>query len=101
MRKLRISAAVEHDLDQSWLYIATNSASLERANRFVELLAKRLLVLATAPRAGTVRDEIEAGVRALPIGDYIVYYREAKKHIIVSRIIHGSREQGTAYTSGQ
>jgi plasmid stabilization system protein ParE len=36
-------------------------------------------------------------VRGLPVGEYIVYYRENNRRIIISRIIHGSRDQDAAY----
>jgi len=72
---------------------ATNSGSLERANKLVDATTRRLLILAHSPKAGMVRAEIDLDLRGLPVGAYIVYYREDKRWIIISRIIHGSREQ--------
>jgi plasmid stabilization system protein ParE len=37
-------------------------------------------------------------LRGLPVGDYIVYYRENESWVIISRIIHGSREQEAAFS---
>ena len=44
-----------------------------------------------------MRADIDVAVRGLLVGDYIVYYRETKKHVIIARVIHGSRDQEAAY----
>ena len=97
MKGLRVSATAERDLDDIWHYIATNSGSVERANKFVDTITQRLSILARSPKAGTLRAEIDLELRGMPIGDYIVYYRERKRCVIISRIIHGGREQEAAY----
>jgi len=97
VKSLRVSAAAERDLDDIWHYVATNSGSLERANKFVDAITQRLSILTHSPKVGTVRDELDLNLRGLPVGDYIVYYRESKRCVIISRIIHGSRDQEAAY----
>jgi toxin ParE1/3/4 len=97
VKSLRVSAAAERDLDEIWHYVATNSGSVERANKFVDAITERVSVLAHSPKVGTVRPEIDLGVRVLPVGDYIVYYCENKRWVTISRIIHGSRDQDAAY----
>lgn len=97
MKGLRVSAAAERDLDDIWHYDAANSGSVERANKFVDAITQRLSILAHLPKAGTVRVEVDPDFRGLPFGDYIVYYREDESWVILSRIIHGSREQEAAY----
>lgn len=101
MKGLRVSVAAERDLDDIWHYVATNSGSLERANKFVDAITQRLSVLEHSPKAGTIRTEIDPDLRGLPVGDYIVYYRENKRWVIIARIIHGNRDQGAAYSSDQ
>lgn len=97
MKGLRVSAAAESDLDDIWYYVAVNSGSLERANKFVDTITQRLSILTHTPKARTVRADIDVDVRGLLVGDYIVYYRETKKHVIIARVIHGSRDQEAAY----
>jgi len=97
MKKLRFSEMAERDLDQIWNYIATQSGNADTAKRFVESLVSRLSILAREPQAGTARDGIDTGLRGLPIGRYVVYYRDGGALVLISRIIHGSREQATAY----
>jgi len=62
------------------MIVAINSGSIHRANKFVDAIVQRLSVLAHSPK-----------------GDYIVHYRQNKRWVIISRIIHGSRDQDTAY----
>lgn len=57
----------------------------------------RLSILAPEPQVGTARDGIDTGLRGLPIGRYVVHYRDEGALVLILRIIHGSREQGTAY----
>ena len=51
-------------------------------------------MLASMPEAGRLRPELEPGLRSFPVGDYIIYYRKAKRGgIQVSRIVHAKRNQ--------
>jgi len=42
------------------------------------------------------RDWMEPGLRGFPAGKYIVYYRQERGRVVVSRVIHGMRDQKTA-----
>jgi plasmid stabilization system protein ParE len=97
VKGLRVSADAERDLDDIWHYVATSSGSVERANKFVDAITQRLSILARSPKAGKLRAEIDLDLRGMLVGDYIVYYRGGKRCVIISRIIHGSREQEAAY----
>jgi len=59
--------------------LGEDTGSVERADKFVDAITQRLAVLAHTPKAGTVRAEIALGLRALPVEDCIVYYRENKR----------------------
>jgi toxin ParE1/3/4 len=97
MKKLRVSASTERDLDGIWHYVAINSRSMEIANRAVDAITGRMSLLARTPEAGARREEIEPGLRGFPAGDYIIYYRVSGAFVIIVRIIHGSRDQKSAY----
>lgn len=97
MKRIRVSALAEHDLDEIWYFIAKNAGSIEIANSVIESITGAFSLLANAPEAGRKRDEIEAGVRGFTVGNYIVYYRNAGPRLTVSRIIHGMRDQKSAY----
>ena len=52
-----ISSLAEADLDDIWYYIATQSGSVEAADRLIDSLTRRFLLLANHPYIGRARDE--------------------------------------------
>jgi toxin ParE1/3/4 len=79
------------------LYIA-QEGGLEAADRVIGAIVARFPVLAGMPDAGRERDEIGPGVRAFPVGKYVIYYRPAPRGgILISRVIHGTRDQLKAW----
>lgn len=60
---------------------------MEIANSVVESLTGCFSLFAHAPEAGTRRDDIELGLRGFPAGKYVV----------ISRVIHGMRDQTSMY----
>lgn len=98
MKRLRVSSLAERDLDRIWHYAATNSGSIEIADSLIDSITDIFRLLARTPQAGTKRDELGDGIRGFPAGRYIVYYQERGKHLEISRVIHGMREQKRAYS---
>ena len=49
------------------------------------------------PEAGTSRDEIEPGLRGFPVNNYIVYYREIGRYVVIARVIHWMCDQRAVY----
>ena len=52
----RLSSQAVEDLDSIWFYVATESGSIEAANRLIDSLTLRFLLLAQHPYMGRVRD---------------------------------------------
>ena len=96
MRRIRVSKDAERDLDQIWIHVATN-ASEETANRFIDRLTSPLPLLARNPRLGRSRDEIQPGLRSLPVDDYVVFYQVMLQGILILRILHGARDIDTVF----
>jgi plasmid stabilization system protein ParE len=44
------------------------------------------------PRAGKRRDDLAAGLRFYPVGNYLVFYVPRNDGIAVARILHGGRD---------
>ena len=63
----------------------------------VDSITEAFPLFARTPEAGTRRDDIDVGVRGFPVGNYIIYYRESGQSVVISRVIHGMRDQKTAY----
>lgn len=94
MRKLyRAARAAEKDLDDIWLHVARESSE-DTADKLVDEIIERFRLLAQFPLSGRSRDDIEYGIRSLPVGEFIIYYRaRLKAGVLISRIIHGARRQ--------
>jgi len=80
------------DLDEIWHYVATRSGSVEVADRLVDSITDRFLLLARHPNIGRSRDEdLRPGLRSLPVGDYVIIYRVKDEDVLILRVLHGSR----------
>ncbi|MBL8907399.1 MAG: type II toxin-antitoxin system RelE/ParE family toxin [Rhizobiales bacterium] len=90
MTKVVISPEARSDLDDVWLYIAADSPG--NADRFIDRFAGACRRLATAPGLGRSRTELGEGVRSLPVGRYLIFYRTGRNRIEILRFIHGARD---------
>jgi len=52
----RLAPEAEVDLDEIWLYTARESDSLEIADRLIDSIGERFLLLAQHPHVGRARD---------------------------------------------
>ena len=87
----RVASDAEADLDHIWDYVAGNS-SIETADQFVESLASKFLLLGAYPQLGRRRDDLRAGLRLFPVGDYLVLYRIDGEDVLVQRVVRASRD---------
>ncbi len=74
------------------LYIAQDDPT--RALSFVDEREDRCAALGNAPGIGTARPERGEGVRMLPHGRHLIFYRQAPPSVRVERIMHGARDIG-------
>ena len=72
------------------LYIAQDNP--KRALKFVDDLEGQCDALGAAPGIGTSRPNLGIGIRVLPHGRYLIFYRESNKCLRIERILHGSRD---------
>ena len=90
--KVSFSPGARDDLMEIAVYIAQDNPT--RALTFVDELEDRCIHLGTAPGIGTVRPELGRGIRMLPHGRYLIFYREAHGVLRIERIIHSARDTG-------
>ena len=90
MPRLLIKPEAESDLDEIWWHIAQDSP--HNADRFLERIQERCLALADFPQMGTSRDELKAGLRGHPVGNYLIFYFPLEDGVDIIRVIHGSRD---------
>jgi toxin ParE1/3/4 len=88
--RLQLSSSAQQDLTEIWLHIANDSP--ENADRFIDLLFNRALLLSEFPDSGRHRPELDPGLFSFPFRNYVFYYRMSDRGIVISRVLHGARE---------
>ncbi|MGH8291573.1 MAG: type II toxin-antitoxin system RelE/ParE family toxin [Steroidobacteraceae bacterium] len=62
--------------DEIWLYTARESDNAEIADRLIDSIGERFLLLAQHPHVGRARDaDLRPGLRSFPVGRHIILYR--------------------------
>lgn len=69
MKRIRLSDLARVDLDEIWFSIAIEN--LPAADRLVDKVQELLQKLLEFPEMGVERDDIHAGVRSFPCGNYL------------------------------
>ena len=91
----RLAPEAESDIDDIWLYVARESGSAEVADRLIDSITDRLLLLGDNPYLGRARDDLRPGLRSFPVGQYVVIYRvDGGGDVLVLHILRGSRDFG-------
>lgn len=75
------------------LYIARDNPT--RAMSFVDEVETRCLKLGRQPGLGTLRQEYGAGMRMLPHGRYLIFYREQAAAVRIERVMHSAQDIGS------
>jgi toxin ParE1/3/4 len=87
----RLSAEAERDLEDIAYAIARETGNIAVADRLVDSIANRFLLLANHPRIGRARDDLSRGARSFPVGSYLIVYTVDGDDVLILRIIHGRR----------
>ena len=91
MAPLRTRRA-DSDLDDIWYYVVSKSGSVRVADRLVDSITDRFVLLAGHPNLGRARDEdLRSGLRSFPVGEYVIIYRLHGEDVLILRVIPGSR----------
>ncbi len=91
MSRFRFTSAASEDLHEIIEYLA-GEGSPEVARRFVQGLSERCQSLADMPSIGRRREELSPGLRSVPEGSYVVFYRPADDGVQIVRVLHGARD---------
>lgn len=88
----RLAPEAAADLDDIWYYIAKESGSTAIADRLIDAVARRFLLLAEHSRPGRSRDELRPGLGSFGVARYVIIYRIDGPDVLVLRVLHGSRD---------
>jgi toxin ParE1/3/4 len=90
---LRVAPQAESDLDEIWYFLAIQSSNIEVADRVIDSITARFVLLARQPYIGRRRDEdLRPGVRSFVVGDYVIAYRVDGDNVRILRVLRGSRD---------
>lgn len=94
-RKLIISDQATEDLSDIWVYIANDNS--DAADRFIDYLYDKCLLITNEPEMGRKRDDVLVGLRSFPVKRYMIYYRIRNHCIEIIRILSGYRDIDTLF----
>jgi toxin ParE1/3/4 len=91
--RLTLAPQAEADLDEIWYYIATESSSASTADRFLDSITSRFLLLSGYPYMGrSCAQEFGLNIRTVPISEYLIFYTLQDDAVSILRIVHGRRD---------
>jgi toxin ParE1/3/4 len=90
MAKILYSEFARDDLKKVWLHISKQN--LTAADKFLDELYEKFLLLAKNPKIGRSHDEFIVHLRSFPHKKYVIFYFPTENGIEVYRILHGARD---------
>lgn len=88
----RVSPLANSELVDIWSFVATQS-STEAADRLIDTITNRFLLLSRFPEIGRNREEdLRPGLRSFSVGAYVIFYRVEGNDVLILHVIHGSRD---------
>ena len=90
--KVDFSPVAQEDLIDIAVYIAQDNSV--RALSFIDELETTCLGIGRTPGIGTARPELGEGIRMLPHGRYLIFYRGKEGRLRIERVMHGARDIG-------
>jgi toxin ParE1/3/4 len=90
MHPITLSPAAYSDAAEIWAYVAENNEAA--ANRLLVKFEDTFKSLAKYPRLGKAVDIVYPGLRFLPEGNYLIFYRLREERLEIVRILHGARD---------
>lgn len=87
----RLAPEAKLDLADLWSYVAAER-TIETADRLVDSISARFVLLSRHPHVGRQRDDLRSGVRSFSVGNYLVLYRIDGDDVLIQRVVRGSRD---------
>ena len=90
MSSFSIAPLAQADIDEIWDYIAADNPPA--ADRWLDVLYDKFLLLASQPLIGQIREELSPDLRSFSVGRYVLYYKVLGRQIRILRVLHGARD---------
>ena len=90
MNRIVFTDLANDDLIDIWVNIASDNEAA--ADRLVDEIHDLTRKLVTHPLMGRSADQLHAGARLFPHGDYLIVYRPMDYGIAVLRVSHAARD---------
>ena len=87
--RARVSARAEADIRSIAAWIARDSE--QAALKWARELHQTITATADTPGIGTDRSHLRRGLRSVPFGNYLIFFKPTRNGIQVARVIHGAR----------
>lgn len=94
MNGYRLDDGARRDVDSIYDYIAQRNPTA--ADRLIDLLWAKFEFLARHPLSGELRKDVSDEWRSFAAGRYVIFYRVVDDAIEVARVLHSSRDLGSA-----
>ena len=94
----RLAPQAVADLDDIWYYIAGKSGIIDVANRLIDTITARFVLLSNHPYLGRARDDdFSPGSRSFPVGEYVIVYCVEDGDVLILRVAHGRRDMESLF----
>lgn len=90
MSSFSIAPLAQADIDEIWDYIAADNPPA--ADRWLDVLYDKFLLLASQPLIGQIREELSPDLRSFSVDRYVLYYKVLGQRIRILRVLHGARD---------
>jgi toxin ParE1/3/4 len=97
MPSVQRTSLANEDLVAIALHIA--QANPIAANTWLDTIEQKCWLLASMPEMGRLRPELAADLRSWAVGEYVIFYQPTIDGIVVVRVLHGSRDLPSMFTS--
>lgn len=85
--KFKLAKLAKQDLDDIWLFVARHN--IESADKVLDEIQARFLLLARYQEMGIARDELLPGLRSFPVEQFLIFYRLTEQGIEIVRVLSG------------
>ena len=90
MKRAKFTSVAEADLREIAYYIARGNPA--RAMTFIDEIIAHCHEIANRPSIGRGRSELGHGIRSMPHGRYVIFYRAIDTGVEIRHVLHGARD---------